>query len=209
MPKTPRNSSNAAANSSPSGRQQGSLRIIGGQWRSRKLDFEGAAGLRPTSDRIRETLFNWLNPTIHGARCLDLFAGSGALGLEALSRYAAHCDFVDTDRNSCQQIRQQLENLRCPHATVHSKEALAFLNKSAQSYNIIFLDPPFHLDLLAPVIASLAKHSLKPHTQIYIETASDEALPALPPNWQIDKEKKAGQVIYRLISVAEEGELSA
>lgn len=201
MPKAPRNS---GPQTSTSTRQQGSLRIIGGQWRSRKLDFEGAAGLRPTSDRIRETLFNWLNPTIHGARCLDLFAGSGALGLEALSRYAAHCDFVDTDRNSCQQIRQQLENLRCPHATVHSKEALAFLNKSAQSYNIIFLDPPFHLDLLAPVIGTLANHALKPHTQIYIETASDETLPALPANWQIDKEKKAGQVVYRLISVMEE-----
>ena len=130
------------------------------------------------------------------------------MGLEALSRYAAHCDFVDTDRNSCQQIRQQLENLRCPHATVHSKEALAFLNKSAQSYNIIFLDPPFHLDLLAPVIGTLANHALKPHTQIYIETASDEALPALPANWQIDKEKKAGQVVYRLISVMEEAPLA-
>jgi 16S rRNA (guanine966-N2)-methyltransferase len=183
--------------------QTGSLRIIGGQWRSRKLHFKGAEGLRPTSDRIRETLFNWLSPHIHGARCLDLFAGSGALGLEALSRYAAHCDFIDSDRNSCQQIRQQLENLRCPHATVHSKEALAFLSKSAQSYNIIFLDPPFHLNLLAPVIATLTKHALKPRTQIYIETASDEALPSLPANWQIDKEKKAGQVVYRLISVTE------
>ncbi|WP_373079871.1 16S rRNA (guanine(966)-N(2))-methyltransferase RsmD [Zhongshania sp.] len=201
MPKTPRNT---AAQTSANTRQQGSLRIIGGQWRSRKLHFEGTAGLRPTSDRIRETLFNWLNPTIHGARCLDLFAGSGALGLEALSRYAAHCDFIDTDRNSCQEIRQQLENLRCPHATVHCKDALAFLNKSAQSYNIIFLDPPFHMDLLAPVITALASHALKPNTQIYIETANDEALPALPANWQIDKEKKAGQVIYRLISVAEE-----
>jgi len=209
MPKAPRNSSNLPPKASTSTRQQGSLRIIGGQWRSRKLDFEGAAGLRPTSDRIRETLFNWLNPTIHGARCLDLFAGSGALGLEALSRYAAHCDFVDTDRNSCQQIRQQLENLRCPHATVHSKEALAFLGKSAQSYNIIFLDPPFHLDLLAPVITNLTKQALKPHTQIYIETASDEALPALPANWQIDKEKKAGQVVYRLISVIEDLEQPA
>lgn len=205
MPKAPRNSGPQTTTST---RQQGSLRIIGGQWRSRKLDFEGATGLRPTSDRIRETLFNWLNPTIHGARCLDLFAGSGALGLEALSRYAAHCDFVDKDRNSCQQIRQQLENLRCPHATVHSKEALAFLNKSAQSYNIIFLDPPFHLDLLAPVIGTLANHALKPHTQIYIETASNEALPALPANWQIDKEKQAGQVTYRLISVMDEPPLA-
>jgi 16S rRNA (guanine966-N2)-methyltransferase len=203
MPKTPRNPSKPATKAGAGERQRGSLRIIGGQWRSRKLDFEGAAGLRPTSDRIRETLFNWLSPTIHGARCLDLFAGSGALGLEALSRYAAHCDFVDTDRHSCQQIRQQLENLRCPHATVHSKEALAFLTKSAQSYNIIFLDPPFHLDLLAPVINTLASHKLKPHTQIYIETASDEALPALPSHWQIDKEKNAGQVIYRLISIME------
>ena len=206
MSKAPRNLSTPVLPSTASTRQQGSLRIIGGQWRSRKLDFEGAAGLRPTSDRIRETLFNWLSPTIHGARCLDLFAGSGALGLEALSRYAAHCDFVDTDRNSCQQIRQQLENLRCPHATVHSKEALAFLNKSAQPYNIIFLDPPFHQDLLAPVITALASHALKPHSQIYIETASDEGLPALPSNWQIDKEKTAGQVIYRLISITQAAE---
>ncbi|CAA0080142.1 Ribosomal RNA small subunit methyltransferase D [Zhongshania aliphaticivorans] len=182
-------------------RQAGTLRIIGGQWRSRKLQFHSAEGLRPTSDRIRETLFNWLGPHLHGARCLDLFAGSGALGLEALSRYAAHCDFVDTEANSCQQIRKHIATLHCQNAKVHCQTAIAFLENHAFNYDIIFLDPPFHKDLLAPTVEALASKNLVNGTLIYLETGRDEALPALPPQWQIIKDKQAGQVSYRLIEV--------
>ncbi|WP_269618651.1 16S rRNA (guanine(966)-N(2))-methyltransferase RsmD [Zhongshania sp. BJYM1] len=181
---------------------QGILRIIGGQWRSRKLHFQAAEGLRPTSDRIRETLFNWLSPTIHGAHCLDLFAGSGALGLEALSRYADHCDFVETDANTCRDIREHLNILQCSSGLVHCQSAETYLANRTIAHDIIFLDPPFHKALLAPVIAALASKHLKFGTLIYIETATDEPLPSLPTNWHIEKEKKAGQVNYRLISVS-------
>ncbi|WP_295874971.1 16S rRNA (guanine(966)-N(2))-methyltransferase RsmD [uncultured Zhongshania sp.] len=180
---------------------QGMLRIIGGQWRSRKLHFQAAEGLRPTSDRIRETLFNWLGPHLHGANCLDLFAGSGALGLEALSRYAAHCDFIETDTISCRQIREHLGTLKCTTASVHCQTAEAYLANTALNHQVIFLDPPFHKDILAPTIATLGRKSLPNDTLIYIETATDEPLPALPSNWRIDKDKQAGNVSYRLISV--------
>ncbi|MBQ0760700.1 MAG: 16S rRNA (guanine(966)-N(2))-methyltransferase RsmD [Zhongshania sp.] len=180
---------------------QGMLRIIGGQWRSRKLHFQAAEGLRPTSDRIRETLFNWLSPHIHDAHCLDLFAGSGALGLEALSRYAAHCDFIETDNTTCRQIRDHLATLKCTAASVHCQSAEAYLATTEVKHRIIFLDPPFHKNLLEPVISALTDKALANDTLIYIETAADEALPALPTHWHIDKEKKAGHVNYRLISV--------
>ncbi|MEX1664623.1 16S rRNA (guanine(966)-N(2))-methyltransferase RsmD [Zhongshania arctica] len=180
---------------------QGTLRIIGGQWRSRKLSFKAAEGLRPTSDRIRETLFNWLSPHIHDASCLDLFGGSGALGLEALSRYAAHCDFVEADTQTCRQIREHLITLKCNKAAVHCQTAEAYLASTAVTQQIIFIDPPFHQDLLAPTIAALAKQHLANGTLIYVETAANEPLPALPENWYIDKDKRAGNVSYRLISV--------
>ncbi|MFT5889528.1 MAG: 16S rRNA (guanine966-N2)-methyltransferase [Zhongshania sp.] len=182
--------------------QTGSLRIIGGQWRSRKLHFQDAEGLRPTSDRIRETLFNWLSPHIHGARCLDLFAGSGALGLEALSRYAAHCDFVDTESRSCQQIRHHLSILGSDTRGVHCQTAEAFIESHTIDHEVIFLDPPFRKDLLAPLIEILAAKNLNSGTLIYIETGRDEALPLLPSHWQIIKDKQAGQVSYRLIEVS-------
>lgn len=180
---------------------QGMLRIIGGQWRSRKLHFQAAEGLRPTSDRIRETLFNWLSPHIHGAHCLDLFAGSGALGLEALSRYAAQCDFVETDSTTCRQIRDHLTTLKCNTAAVHCQTAQSYIAANDIKHSIIFLDPPFHKQLLTPIIEALAGKPLGDDTLIYIETAADEALPLLPNHWHTDKEKKAGHVNYRLISV--------
>ena len=124
------------------------LRIIGGQWRGRKLAFTPEDGLRPTADRVRETLFNWLAADIHGARCLDLFAGSGALGLEALSRGAAHCDFVDHSSRACRQIETHLALLEAAdRGHCHPVGAEPFLRGAQQAYDIVFLDPP-------PLIAS-------------------------------------------------------
>ncbi|MFV8818846.1 16S rRNA (guanine(966)-N(2))-methyltransferase RsmD [Haliea sp. E17] len=185
-------------------RGQSVLRIIGGQWRGRKLGFTPAEGLRPTTDRVRETLFNWLAPDIHGARCLDLFAGSGALGLEALSRGAAHCDFVD---NSAQVIRQLYEHLQVLDAVSRARlvqaNALEFLRRPEKPWDIVFIDPPFGLGLAAPCCEHLQQPGmLSDNALVYVETATGEAPPQVPPRWQCHREKVAGGVAYRLYIVS-------
>jgi 16S rRNA (guanine966-N2)-methyltransferase len=176
------------------------LRIIGGQWRGRKLTFTPAEGLRPTADRVRETLFNWLAPVISGARCVDLFAGSGALGLEALSRGAAYCDFVDVSKAAGQQIAGHLETLdasergRCHHC-----EASEYLLDYDGSLDIVFIDPPFNRGLVLPSCQQLsASRMLAPEAFVYIETPTQEAITELPPGWEIYRQKTAGGVSYRL-----------
>lgn len=186
----------------PSPSVTGELRIIGGQWRSRKLRFPALPGLRPTPDRIRETLFNWLAPVIDGTRCLDLFAGSGALGFEALSRGAASCRFVDFAKPAADAIRTNLALLQASSAQVVQADAAQWLHHPAvnETFNLVFLDPPFDGDLLAPCIAALHDSALlAANAWIYIETHRDTALPPLPPGWHIHREKQAGQVCYRLI----------
>mgnify|MGYP001818646290 FL=1 len=179
------------------------LRIIGGQWRGRKLAFTPAEGLRPTTDRVRETLFNWLAPEIHGARCLDLFAGSGALGLEALSRGAAHCDFVDTSASALRDICAHLRALQAQDsARCHQAEAVQFLQRSPGPWDIVFIDPPFARELVAPVCQWLeAAGRLAPNALVYIETGRRESLPDFPPDWELHREKRAGDVSYRLFIV--------
>jgi 16S rRNA (guanine966-N2)-methyltransferase len=181
------------------GRGQQTLRIIAGQWRSRKIHFPDLPQLRPTPDRVRETLFNWLMPVIEGARCLDLFAGSGALGLEALSRGAAEVVFVDRDPKVMTYLHDTLRLLKTEHASVVQAEALTYLNGVARGFDIVFLDPPYQSDVLLPCCHALeAQPWLSAHAYIYIETASQTPLPELPPNWEITREKTAGQVCYRL-----------
>ncbi len=179
------------------------LRIIGGQWRGRKLSFTPAEGLRPTTDRVRETLFNWLAADLEGAQCLDLFAGSGALGLESLSRGAAHCDFVETSASAIKQLRSHLQVLDDQNrGHCHTGSALSFLAKSKQRWDIVFVDPPFGQDLLAPTCDLLAKEKcLAQGAMIYIESGAKEQLPDLPANWEPHREKKAGGVSYRLFIV--------
>jgi 16S rRNA (guanine966-N2)-methyltransferase len=180
--------------------KQSTLRIIGGQWRGRKLTFSPAEGLRPTTDRIRETLFNWLTPAVHGAHCLDLFAGSGALGLEALSRGAASCDFVDTSPAALRQIERHLQTLRpTSHAQCHPAPALSFLRSSRRCYDIVFVDPPFGKNMVDPVCAQLASPGLLcAGSFVYVETAVRDPRPGVPENWQLHREKIAGDVAYRL-----------
>lgn len=181
------------------GRAQQSLRIIAGQWRSRKIQFPDLPQLRPTPDRVRETLFNWLMPVMAGARCLDLFAGSGALGLEALSRGAAEVVFVDRDRQVQAYLNDTLRLLKAEHARVEQADALAYLAGTPQAFDIVFLDPPYQSDLLLPCCQALAARAwLAPQAYIYIETASHTPLPDLPDSWQVRREKTAGQVSYRL-----------
>ncbi len=179
------------------------LRIIGGQWRGRKLRFTPAEGLRPTGDRVRETLFNWLAADVHGARCLDLFAGSGALGLEALSRGAAHCDFVDTSAPALRDIADHLATLEATdRAQCYRQAAAEFLAKSEGPWDLLFLDPPFGKGLLGSTLDVLeARSALAPGALVYIETGKQETLPPLPTAWDLFREKQAGEVSYRLFVV--------
>ena len=180
-------------------KQSGQLRIIGGEWRGRKLSFPALNGLRPTADRVRETLFNWLQMDVPGARCLDLFAGSGALGLEALSRGAAQVMMVEQNRLAVEQIRQHLNTLGCDKARVQQTDALQFLQGPASRYDVVFLDPPYALGCLADCAQTLEDNDwLNPDARIYLEDSSQNPAPALPPNWQLIRQKKAGEIGYYL-----------
>ena len=177
------------------------LRIIGGTWRGRKLRFPASAAIRPTPDRVRETLFNWLGAATRGARCLDLFAGSGALGLEALSRGAAHVTFVERDAAAATELQTRLTEWHAGDARVERADALRYLEGTAQPFDIVFLDPPFASDLLQSAAAALAERRwLRPGALIYVECAARGGLPPLPPGWQPLKAKQAGEVGYHLFA---------
>jgi 16S rRNA (guanine966-N2)-methyltransferase len=176
------------------------LRIIGGQWRGRKLRFAEGRGLRPTPDRVRETLFNWLMPYLPGARCLDLFTGSGALAFEALSRGAAQVVMVDNNARVIAQLRENLSLLENPDAQLIQADGIKWLKQDATfTFNIVFLDPPY-ADKVLPECLSLLEEGnwLTSEAWIYIELPSKEELPALPDNWQWHRNKQAGQVGYHL-----------
>lgn len=179
------------------------LRIIGGEWRSRKLPFPTIEGLRPTPDRVRETLFNWLQTSTPGASCLDLFCGSGALGFEALSRGAASVTFVDRSPEVSRQVRQNLNLLKAQNADVVCTGVIEWLEvkKADQEprYDLVFLDPPFRQDLIKPAATLLeTRNLLNNNALIYIETESNWQPDGLPENWTLYREKMAGQVCYRL-----------
>jgi 16S rRNA (guanine966-N2)-methyltransferase len=182
--------------------RQSHVRIIGGRWRGRKLTFTATEGLRPTGDRIKETLFNWLMPHVEGARCLDLFAGSGALGLEALSRGASHCDFVDSSKTAVRQVRQHLQTLDAlGNGDCHLSSALKFLQTAVEPYDIVFIDPPFKLKLASQVTTALARQQLLSESAlVYLETANSEPIPAVPEGWKLHREKVSGAVSYRLFT---------
>ncbi len=176
------------------------LRIIGGQWRGRKLTFPDIEGLRPTGDRIRETLFNWLAPDIQGAKVLDLFAGSGALGLEALSRGAEMAVLIEKHPQAASHLVAHLKTLSAENAKVLSMDALQFLQQgnSGNPYNIVFIDPPFSADLWQPIVGLLDQAPwLAADAWIYVETPKDSIWQS-PANWQLHRDKTAGQVRYRL-----------
>ena len=185
------------------------LRIIGGSWRGRRLRFPPSAQIRPTPDRVRETLFNWLAARVPGARCLDLFAGSGALGLEALSRGAAHVTFVERDAAAAREIAARLAEWGGQEARVEHIDARAFLERTPAPFDIVFLDPPFASGLLAATPARLEQGGwLTPDALVYVESAAD-APPLVPPVWTALKEKRAGEVGYHLYSRAARGKSSA
>ena len=181
------------------GRPANQLRIIGGQWRSRRLAFPDLPGLRPTPDRVRETLFNWLAPVLPGARCLDLFAGSGALGMEALSRGAAETVFVEHHPLAVRALRENLARLSAQGARVEPSDALAWLCQPGTPFEIAFLDPPFGEGLLEPACALLEQGGwLTANAWIYLEAEANQPAPVLPADWMLHREKIAGTVAYRL-----------
>lgn len=179
---------------------QGQVRIIAGQWRSRRFPVPEGPGLRPTPDRVRETLFNWLAPYVEGARVLDLFAGSGALYLEALSRGAAEALALDSNPAAIAALRQTLQLLGCRHGQLHQGDALGYLaSQPARPFDLAFLDPPFHQNLLLPACQLLEQRGwLAPRAWIYCESESAPSSLGLPGNWRLHREKQAGQVHYSL-----------
>lgn len=175
----------------------GRIRIIGGSLRNSRLEVPDAPGLRPTTDRVRETLFNWLQPVIAGSRCLDLFAGTGALGLEALSRGAAMATFVERDAKLVAALKANLARLKVQAAVV-GDDAARWLNAGGKPFDVVFMDPPFADGLWDGTAAALETHGwLAPSAWVYVESPKGAHL-AVPATWQVHRSGLAGEVAYTL-----------
>lgn len=177
------------------------VRIIGGKWRGRKISFPESELLRPTPDRVKETLFNWLAPALVGARCLDVFAGSGGLGFEALSRNADFLTLLEQNPLSIDSLQKNAVQLDVPRASfeiIHT-ESLAWLHGKGTPYDIVFVDPPYQSNLLMNCFVLLEQQGwLRPNALIYFESNQPFELEHLPQSWEILRQKKAGQVYYYL-----------
>ena len=172
------------------------VRIIGGEWRSRLIEFPDAEGLRPTPDRVRETLFNWLGQDLTGLRCLDLYAGAGALGFEALSRHAAHVTMIESSAPVHKALGANAERLGTgTRLRLHKGDALEFLRADSGQYDLVFLDPPYGSGLLARTWPIL-KLRLAANAWVYAE--NDNAL-NFDPDWVVRKSGRAGSVHYYLL----------
>ena len=174
-----------------------SIRIIGGRWRGTRIAVADRAQLRPSADRVRETLFNWLAPELAGARCLDLFAGTGVLGFEALSRGARSLDLVEKDGALVARMKALKDRLKADEAGVHGADVLTWLNGVATPYDVIFVDPPFHRDQVTAVLARLVRGWLAPHALVYVECEREAVFDfgLLTPH----REGKTQQLRYRLL----------
>lgn len=180
-------------------KKPGFVRIIGGKWRGRKLRVPGLEGLRPTPDRVRETLFNWLAPAIAGSRCLDLFAGTGVLGIEAVSRGAAQAILVERDPVAAGRLREAAAALAPERIQVVQGDALGWLASSPQPFDVVFLDPPFDAGLLQGAMRALESGGrLAPGAWIYLEAPAEAGPPELPPGWLLHRSGRAGAVGYHL-----------
>ena len=171
------------------------VRIIGGEWRSRIITFPPETDLRPTSDRVRETLFNWLGQDLTGKVCLDLFAGSGALGFEAASRGAKHVVMVERNLAVFRALRTSAAALAATTVELKRADALEFLRADDGIYDVVFLDPPFRADCLPQVLAALIAH-LATGAMIHVEA---HRAPVLPPQWQVWRSGRAGAVTHQLL----------
>ena len=174
------------------------VRIIGGEWRSRVIQFPPTASLRPTPDRVRETLFNWLGQRLDGLACLDLFAGSGALGFEALSRGAERVVMVERDRATARALRDNARKLDAKGAHVVESDALAYVARAGETFDVVFIDPPYATDLARRALDLLAPR-VAPGGRVYVE--SGEPLDA-GAGWRALREDRAGAVRYALFEPA-------
>lgn len=165
--------------------------------RSRMISFPDSEGLRPTPDRVRETLFNWLGQTLHGRTCLDLFAGSGAMGFEAASRGAERVDMVELNRTVLHALQDNVKRLACPNVFVHGQDGLEFAVRDARRYDVIFIDPPYQSDYL-PRLLEILPQRLSENGVVYVESG---AAMDVPPPWQVLKSGRAGQVHYQLLQI--------
>lgn len=189
------------------GKSAGQIRIISGKHKGRKLPVLMAEGLRPTTDRVKETVFNWLMPYIHQANCLDCFAGSGSLGFEAMSRGAEQVTLVELNRTAAKQLQANKELLKADNVTVIHSDALSFLSEgalkqnlsdnSSKAFDLVFLDPPFRKQLVEQSAKLLNDYGLAEDALIYVEMEA-ESTQVIPVNWQLLKEKVTGQVVYQL-----------
>jgi 16S rRNA (guanine966-N2)-methyltransferase len=179
-------------------RRRGSVRIIAGRWRGRRVPLEPGLKIRPTPDRVRETLFNWLAPVIEGARCLDLFAGSGALGIEALSRGAQVVWFVEHSREAASRLRDALLALGAEGDRLVTGDAQQFLHGTPRAFDIVFLDAPFQGNTLENLCTLLDAGWVAPGGYVYLELSRQQNLPGLPSNWSVLRESTAGQVRFAL-----------
>ncbi|MEW6993921.1 16S rRNA (guanine(966)-N(2))-methyltransferase RsmD [Colwelliaceae bacterium MEBiC 14330] len=189
------------------GKSAGQIRIIAGKHKGRKLPVLMAQGLRPTTDRVKETVFNWLMPYIHQANCLDCFAGSGSLGFEAMSRGAAHVTLIELNKAAAKQLQANKSLIKADNITIYQDDALNFLRTSAikieqrdnnhQAFDLVFLDPPFRKKLVEQSAQLLNNYGLLDEALIYVEMEA-ESTQVIPANWRLLKEKVAGQVVYQL-----------
>ena len=177
----------------------GTLKIIGGRWRGRKLTVIDLEGLRPTPNRVRETLFNWLQFSLSGANCLDLFAGTGALGLEAASRGAEKITLVEFNTQAAEQLSKNCQQLGADNYQLVNEDAVTFLSSGQEQYDIVFIDPPYKLEMWSEIASQLvSQDSLSLNALIYVEYPLSVTKPLLPSKWQLIKENKAGGVNYCL-----------
>jgi len=175
------------------------IKVIGGQWCSRVLTFMDSPGLRPTPSRIRETLFNWLQFDLVGSHCLDLFAGSGALGIEALSRGASSVTQIEKDAGVCQCLRTNKKQLAAEKLQIIEMDVQQYLQSRGKAFDLVFIDPPFGQGLVDVTCQTLAgKGWLADQAKIYIEAERSWHLSAIPDNWQLLKDKQAGEIRYQL-----------
>ena len=178
------------------------VRIIGGQWRGKKIEFLDLKSLRPTPDRVRETLFNWLAPSLSNARCLDLFAGSGAIGFEALSRGAAHVVMVDNNRRICEKLKEQATLIQTDNIHIVHQEATQFIAATQETFDLIFIDPPFQSNLASALIPTLSNNPiLNDGAMIYVEIPRSKQLEITKKweSWQVMRSGKTSQVYYVLL----------
>ncbi len=180
------------------GKPAGSVRIIAGEWRGRRLEVAAGADIRPTPDRVRETLFNWLAPVLPGMACLDLYAGTGVLGLEALSRGAAESWFVERDAEAATALESVLVRLGGQGRVLRADARRWLAGSVPRSFDLVFLDPPYADDELGNLCTLLVRGWLAPHAWIYLEMSRKAPLPTLPEGWQLHREREAGEVRYAL-----------